>query len=177
MIITISRENLNKCRVFASRCYETNRDCYEKRNQGNRITVMEQIEYGKICEVAVSEMLSIMNARHVGPDFELYEAKNKSYAPDMNIIRKEGFLPVHVKGNSINSKFPASWLFTIGDNVFDTKDVLVFCQYLGGCDVDVIARVTADVAKPLLKEPIMDIHKGNKIALYLEDIVKVAKLY
>lgn len=113
---------------FAVESYESSKDCYEERNQGEPQVVIPQIQIGKITEVAVRRWLRRIGVSCSDPDFKTYASQDKTYREDLTAgINGLSFL-IGVKGQETD-KIPfyrESWSFTKGDpNLITPGDAYV----------------------------------------------------
>ena len=178
MIIKISKTWKNKCLAFASACMESNKHWYSKRNQTNETKIIEDIYIGKMGEVATYLYFKSLNLPCTAPDFEIYEAKQKSYSADL----KQEDKYVHVKSQSMASsrRYGVSWILQCrkgdSDKLFKNctdKDYISFCvEVEGGIDLLGIMPIQELFKNNLFKEPKLEYFKGIKKALYWNDIKK-----
>jgi hypothetical protein len=183
---TISEDILNKCTVFAKNSVNTSIDKYARRNQFDIETIMRQIQIGKIGEEGVYEKTSVLYPALSKPDHQIYDKKDKSWSSDL--IDSPSGIHIAVKTQDIGSaiSFGESWVFQYGNGgkydcdtgVFKTVDPKHYVAFVG---VNVPKRVGTLRAivkiqwlhdKKLFKEMKKKDLRGNKVAVYYEDLEK-----
>jgi hypothetical protein len=179
MIIKINDNWKNKCLAFAAACMESNKHWYAKRNQTNLDKIVEDIYVGKMGEVATYLYFKSLDLPCSKPDFEIYEARNKSYDADL----KQGEKYVHVKSQSLASsrRYGVSWILQCrkGDadklfkNCTDMDYISLCVEVDGGVDLLGIMPIQELFKRDLFKEPKLQYFKGIKKALYWEDIKEI----
>tara|TARA_R110002020_G_scaffold119453_4_gene272563 strand:- start:211 stop:747 length:537 start_codon:yes stop_codon:yes gene_type:complete len=167
----------DKALEFAQEVYDTNRDEYERRDQGDRDLVIRQIANGKLAEWGAYIYILSTGSWCTAPDMNIYESYNKSYDADLKTKKYN----VHVKSiSSYNlERYGASWVFqkndpivtepTIRDCVFfiaigDNKESYEYTTF------EVVKRCAATHLQGLYK-PLRKKNLDSKVAIYLEDII------
>ena len=199
--INLSEPELNSARVFAAKSVSTHIDTYARRRQTDPRQIQHQIEIGKLGEIAVSKALQLFYAEPVkgleavepralvgvaAPDFEIYDARHKSFDPDLYIF-VDGFgqIPIHVKSQDRQSaeRFGTSWTFQYGMNVGSDKEI--FSPNPNGYVAFVkIDNKTADICGiPLIstlhkynmfRDPKLAKLRGIKTVIYNDDLQQLS---
>jgi len=164
---------------FANEVIDTNIDKYQKRGQGARDKIIDQIAQGKLAEIAVSKFFSSIGLTVTLPDFKIYSKWEKSYDADLDIQMGKIFYPIHVKSISTDSAshFGLSWIFQRSDPLYfasariDLKyDKIALCETLSRSVVRFYGLCNPTTlrsnSKPLRVESLRD----NKVALYHKGI-------
>jgi hypothetical protein len=170
MIIRLSNEDLKKCEQFANSVLKTNQGCYGSRGQGNAVAIVRQITVGKMAELAVYHAFKRKYPSILPPDFEVYQSKDKSHSADLISTKLDG----HIKsqGAEESKKYGTSWLFQKTDPLIVrpcNKDYLILCLVKYD-SVDILGKIKATKVLDRYKEPKLKHLKGNKLALYWDDI-------
>jgi hypothetical protein len=165
MIYKTTKEEQKKCKDFVKACYPTNRDCYAKRGQDNKIKVMSDNLVGKLAEIAVWRLFGTEE-----PDFKIYaDSRKKSF--DADLRRKD--IDIHVKCQTASQakRTGLSWTFQKQDNP-DPDSVIVGCQFFTGGIIQVHAaiRVSTVNEEGLWGQPRKYDLRDKKKMLYYKDI-------
>lgn len=180
---TISEDILNKCKEFAKLSVDSSADKYASRNQLDVEKIMKDIRNGKVGEEAVYSNLLDKFPHLSKPDHQVYSKKDKSWSPDL----KSNNISIAVKSQDIESAlaYEDSWVFQHGDGKKDC-DSAVFKEvdlnhYVAFVSLNVPKRIGSIRAivkiqwlhdNNLFKEMKKENLRGNKLAVYLEDLEK-----
>lgn len=183
---TISEDILNKCTAFAKSSVNTSTDKYARRNQFDGEKIVKDIRNGKVGEEAVYEKVSALYPDLSLPDHQIYAKKDKSWSPDL--IALASGIHVAVKSQDIESaiNFGESWVFQYGNGgkydcdigVFKTTDPNHYVAFVGlnvpkrNGQIRAIVKVQWLHDKKLFKEMKKQSLRGNKVAVYYEDLEK-----
>lgn len=183
MEFKITPEMYQKCWQFAEDCLKTNANRYAKRNQFDLEKIKKDICIGKLGELGVYQIYNQKFPQLSYPDFQIYESYQKSWDSDL----KDPTFKLAVKTQSIESEiaFGSSWVFQFNNGknydcdkeVFKEVDPNHFVTF-----VTVNLPKKSGIIKATLK--IEDLHKkslfkemkkanlrGNKVAVYYEDLL------
>lgn len=180
--IKISKNDWAKCHEFAVAQLETSINHYKKRKQGNAAKITEDIITGKLGELAAYRFLRSKGIMCAAPDFNIYEARQKSFDADLNFEGKQ----FHCKSQSRMSaaKYGESWILQWGgkghghiDKLFKNRsknDYLVPMQ-VSETEVIIYGIIPVDTLfkNDLIKEPKLAWFADTKRAVYLNDIRKL----
>ena len=173
MIITLTQEEVDKCRQFAIDSVGTSTSFYATRNQFNTKKIEEDIFIGKIGEFGVWHYYNNLTKFPLSePDTKIYETGQKNFNADLTCLERH----VHVKTQSIDSAFMfgTSWIMQKNDPVLKhpiSEDRLAFCLSKGHkVNVLAILPVIRVIDLNLIKQPRLDKFIGNKISIYYEDM-------
>lgn len=166
------------CRTYAGLVYHTNIDEYARREQNNPAALIVQNTCGKMAELGAElffEEVGIAVAE--SPDFGIYAPGEKSFSSDIRVDCNGISIGCHVKSQSIEQRrrYGASWLFQKHKDPLITKpeqhknDLLVFVE-VDGLFVEILGFVWAAEAVLCLKEPVKEVLRKTKAALYLDDL-------
>lgn len=181
----ITPEMLEKCSKFATNSVSTSSDKYAHRNQFDVEKIMKDIRNGKIGEEGTYSKLVSIYPKLSAPDHQIYSKKDKSWDPDLKDIDSK--VRVAVKSQDIESAiaFGESWVFQFGDGkkdndkgIFGEKDENHYVAF-NALNVPKrfgIIRALVKVQwlhdKKLFKEMQKESLRGNKLAVYYDDLEK-----
>ena len=173
---------------FANKSMESRKSKLKSRGQTNPAKIKLDIACGAIAELAVKQWWQERYAaKLLGPDFNVYEARKKSWTPDLvceSVDEKYGVQPIanlHVK-TFTNPKW-SSWVFTYHpdrqdmDPVITTpqdNDFLVLTQ-VGTDSVTIHYYLKAKLVGDLYRAPILPQLARSKLCLYPSDIDRYLK--
>lgn len=165
------------CRQFALMRILGSTELYAIRGELSNSKIVEDIRTGAAAEQAVFKLLKGLNLPVTEPDFAIYEAKQKSFEPDL----KCGKFNLHVKSQTLKSahRYGSSWLFQKEDplmNLDSDNDLLVFC--IVDCNevsLQSIISINEVRALNLIDKPRVARYQETKVALYLESILESNK--
>ncbi len=181
----ISDEMYQKCDKFAKDSVLTSADKYARRNQFDIEKIKKDIRNGKLGEQGVCNLLREKFPQLSDPDYEIYSKKDKSWAPDLN---DPSGIRIAVKSQDIDSSinYGESWVFQYGGGGKYDCDTGVFKEvdenhYVAFNALNspkrfgiirAIVKIKWLHEKKLFKE--MKVHqlRGNKLAVYYEDLIK-----
>lgn len=183
----ITKDILDRCFTFANDSVGTSTDRYARRGQMNPLKIRDDIRNGKIGEEAVWEKVSKLYPNLSKPDLGVYSKKEKNWDPDLKDT--ESSLRIGVKTQDYQSEldFSRSWVFQFGNGGKFDCDTGIFGKELDSnhyvCFVSVnvpkrIGELRALVKvqwlhdKKLFKEMKNPNLRGNKVAVYYEDLEK-----
>jgi len=159
---------------------------YSKRGQKNTDKIEYDCYVGALGEIAIYRFLKRLGIKATAPDFNIYDAKNKSFAADMTDNKGNNF---HCKSQSDKSQelYGTAWIFQydgIGmghkDPLFKNytnKDYLVLCSVNpDAMEVDIygVIQVENVVKKDLLTLPDVDWLKTSKRKLGIEEVYSLS---
>jgi len=173
MKYNIDEQTYQRCVKFANDSVKTNIDEYSRRNQNNIDKIIDDIIIGKMGEFGAYSMLIEKGFTLNEPDLSIYDKKHKSFDADL----KTDKFNIHVKSQNIQQKtaFTTSWLFQSNDKLVtkpDDKDIIVFCQ-VDGREVEILFYQKAKLLKGLYRDPKKESLRGNKKAIYYQDILNI----
>lgn len=180
----ISEDIFKLCGAFAKSSLATNTDRYARRNQFDVEKIAKDIRNGKIGEEGVYEKVSELYPHLSKPDHAIYDKKDKSWDPDLKDLDSD--IRVAVKSQDIESaiNFGESWVFQYNHGKQYDCDTGIFKQsdpnhYVAFVALNVpkrfgIIRALVKVEwlheKKLFKEMKKQSLRGNKMAVYYEDL-------
>jgi hypothetical protein len=169
MVQKIKKEVIEACKKFSEKCYLTNIDEYEKRNQFDNDKIKNDICIGKIGEVGVYYILLKMGIKDVSfPDFNIYKRNEKNFNSDL----KTGKFNLHIKTQTKKSalRFEESWMFQKKDCVVKApKDNDFFIGAIYDEDNFELKIALSNFVK-LLKFDKPKLQKlSSKVCIYLKD--------
>lgn len=182
----ISEDILTKCLTFAKSSVNTSSDKYARRHQFDVEKIVKDIRNGKVGEEAVYAKVSSLYPDLSKPDHQIYSKKDKSWSPDL--IDSTSGMHLAVKSQDIESaiNFGESWVFQYGNGgqydcdtgVFKTNDPNHYVAFVGlnvpkrKGSIRAIVKVQWLHDKKLFKEMKKQSLRGNKVAVYYEDLEK-----
>src|SRR5579859_819110 len=103
----------NKAYQFAVNQLSTSQNKYAQRGQNNANTIIEQIQTSKIVEEGVYEKLCPFLINLSKPDWNIYQAHQKNWNPDLidNTTNPPISIGVKSQREEIGKKFGVSWIF------------------------------------------------------------------
>lgn len=181
----ITEDLNNKCLTFARASVSSSSDKYARRQQFDVEKIVKDIRNGKLGEEGVYEKISVQYPALSKPDHQIYDKKDKSWDPDLK--DEASSLRLAVKSQDIESSlsFGESWVFQFGDGKYDC-DAGVFKEtdpnhYVAFVSLNVpkrfgVIKAIVKIAwlhdKKLFKEMQKQSLRGNKVAVYYEDLEK-----
>lgn len=182
----ITEDMNNKCLAFAKASVSSSSDKYARRQQFDVEKIIKDIRNGKVGEEGVYEKYSALYPNLSKPDHNIYDKKDKSWSPDL--IDSESGIHLAVKSQDIESAlaFEESWVFQYGNGGKYDCDTGVFKEvdpnhYVAFVALNVpkrfgIIKAVVKVQwlhdKKLFKEMKKQSLRGNKVAVYYEDLEK-----
>lgn len=181
----ISEEMYQRCEQFAKDSVMTSADKYARRNQFDIEKIKKDIRNGKLGEQGTHNLLAKKYPSLSEPDYNIYSKKDKSWSPD---LQESSGISVAVKSQDIDSaiNYGESWVFQFGNGGNYDCDTAVFKEinenhYVAFNAINLpkrfgniraIVKVKWLHEKKLFKE--MKIHqlRGNKVAVYYDDLIK-----
>ena len=181
----ISDEMYQKCEQFAKDSVLTSADKYARRNQFDVEKIKKDIRNGKLGEQGTHNILSSQYPNLSQPDYQIYDKSQKNWDPD---LKDTSGIRVAVKSQDIDSaiNYGESWVFQFGNGKNYDCDTAVFKEiddnhYVAFNALNVpkrfgVIRAVVKISwlheKKLFKE--MKVHqlRGNKVAVYYEDLEK-----
>lgn len=183
---TITEDLLKKCLAFAKSSVNTSTDKYASRNQYDVEKIVMDIRNGKVGEEAVYAQVSALYPELSKPDHQIYAQKDKSWSPDL--IDSASGIHIAVKSQDISSaiNFGESWVFQYGNGgkydcdtgVFKTTDPNHYVAFVGlnvpkrTATIKALVKIQWLHDKKLFKEMKKQSLRGNKVAVYYEDLEK-----
>ena len=172
MLIKISDADIQICHKYAKQQYETSKGCYAGRGQLNKEKILEQIQEGKVAEIAAFKYLKKNGFLVKKPDFNVYEEKKKTFGADLT----DGVLCFHIKSQSKSSGslYGISFLFQKNDQLLSrpTDNDIVVLATIEGNVVEILGLIMAMTLKKknLYKEPRLKRIAETKKAIYWDDV-------
>ena len=185
-----SEDILDKCIKFAQDSVGTNAGKYASRNQFNPEKIKNDIKTGKLGEEVVYNKLSELYPNLTKPDYTIYAKKDKSWDPDLKDAASK--LRFGVKTQDLKSElaYGCSWVFQCRMGAKYDCDTGVF-----GKDIDpnhyvcfvslnapkrfgvikAIVKIQWLHDKKMFKEMRQEYLRGNKVAVYYEDLERYPK--
>lgn len=181
----ISDDMYAKCEKFAQDSVLTSADKYARRNQSNIEKIKKDIRNGKIGEYGTHSVLLEKLPDLSEPDISIFDKSQKSWDPD---LKSPSGIIVAVKSQDIESaiNYGDSWVFQYNNGANYDCDTGVFKEvdenhYVAFNSLNVPKRFGTIRAVVKIKwlhknnlfKP-MKVHqlRGNKVAVYLEDLEK-----
>jgi hypothetical protein len=182
----ITPDIYEKCSKFAKESVNTSADKYARRNQLDIEKICKDIRNGKIGEEYVWQNVFKEHIGFTPPDYQIYAKKDKSWDPDL----KDTFSDVRlgVKSQDIESSlsFGESWVFQYGNGgkydcdsgVFKESDPNHYIAFVAlnvpkrKGEIRAIVKIHWLHDKKLFKEMQKASLRGNKLAVYYEDLEK-----
>jgi len=181
----ISKDIFDKCSQFAKDSVSTSSDKYARRNQFDIGKIIKDIRNGKIAEEVVYNQVVSVIPGLTPPDYNIYDKKDKSWAPDLKDSTSD--LRLAVKSQDIESEqcYERSWVFQFGNGKKYDCDTGIFGEnldnnhYVSFVSLNVpkktgIIRAIVKVKwlheNKLFKEMKKQSLRGNKVAVYYEDL-------
>ena len=174
-VIKLNDIDFEICLVFAEYVYETNKIEYSRRKQFDKRMIIRQIVAGKLAELGVYEYLQCLGLNPEFPDFRIYGKNQKSFDADTKFVYQEHGINCHVKSQDISQGeiYSLSWLFQKHQDPLVKNpcknDLLAFVR-LSGTETKMLGFIWAAEATPCFSEPKIERLRGNKTALYLNDL-------
>lgn len=185
----ITKEMLEKCSAFADSSVDTSTDKYARRGQMNASKIRNDIRNGKIGEEGTWLKVSTLYPNLSQPDHNIYDKKEKNWDPDLKDTASNIRVAVKTQDYQSELDFSRSWVFQFGNGGKFDCDTGIF-----GKDLDsnhYVAFVSINVPKrtgelralvkvqwlhdkKLFKEMKNPNLRGNKVAVYYEDLEKYA---
>jgi hypothetical protein len=180
----ISEDILGKCLAFAKSSVNTSSDKYARRNQFDVEKIVKDIRNGKVGEEGVYGKISALYPDLSKPDHQIYDKKDKSWAPDLKDTVSN--IRLAVKSQDIESAiaFGESWVFQFNDGkkydcdtgIFGENDPNHFVAFVSlnipkrSGSIKALVKVQWLHEKKLFKEMKKQALRGNKLAVYYEDL-------
>jgi hypothetical protein len=146
---------------------------YHDSRQLNKLKIEHDHFISKLGEEAVRLAFEKLGKKVVGPDYRVYQKKQKSWDADLFIDNVA--LAVKTQGAEAAKKYGLSWTFQAGskrhDPILEKPDAWV-------CFVGLESNVLAEVYPPFqikelkLREPKLARLKGSKLVVYVEDLLE-----
>jgi hypothetical protein len=184
MKFTISPDIYTKCTDFAKDSVSSSSNKYAGRNQFNVEKIIKDILCGKIGEEIAYSFLIEKFPSLTKPDYQIYDSFNKSWDSDLKVI--DSNIKIAVKSQNIDSSihFGDSWVFQYNNNKNYDCDKEIFKStnndsYVTFVSLNIpkkqaliraIVKVNWLHEKNLFKEMKKENLRGNKVAVYLEDL-------
>lgn len=182
----ITPEIYEKCSKFAKDSVNTSADKYARRNQFDVEKICKDIRNGKIGEEGVWENISKLYPALTQPDHAIYSKKNKSWDPDLKDL--ESGVRIGVKSQDYDSalNFGESWVFQFGNGgkydcdsgVFKESDPNYYIAFVAlnvpkrRGEIRALVKIQWLHSKKLFKEMQKQSLRGNKLAVYYDDLEK-----
>jgi len=186
MKFTISTDIYTKCTAFAKSSVASSSEKYARRNQFDVEKIVKDIRNGKIGEEGVYSLMLDKFPKLSTPDHNIYDKKNKSWDPDLK--DEESNIRIAVKSQDFESAitFGESWVFQFGNGgkydcdtgVFKDIDDNHYVAFVAlntpkRCgEIKALVKISWLHDKKLFKEMQKQSLRGNKVAVYFEDLEK-----
>jgi hypothetical protein len=181
--IQLSKDDYDKCFLFATKWAPTSIKHYQKRNQFDREKIISDQTIGKFAELGVYKLFTEnMKLECSNPDFNIYENKCKSFDPDLVVLDYK----IHVKSCRINTW--DSWTLQYSGSGSGHKDKVLYDgepnNFIALCFVDTrnllvklagIMDTNYCIQNGLYKLPVIENLREYKRALYYKDIEKLER--
>jgi hypothetical protein len=174
--IRISDERFLQCHNFAEKCADSCLSNYKKRGQGNREKIINDILSGKLLEIGAYRLLKKIGLPAIFPDFQIYDAKGKSWDADI-VAGKENF---HIKSQTKESAdcYGESWVLSYGvhgtDRLFKdcTKNDYLIPGFVDQRYVIIVGiySVWDILENGLIGMPRLEYLKKSKRCIYKQDL-------
>jgi hypothetical protein len=180
----ITPDIYEKCTSFAKASVGSSSDKYARRNQFNIEKIVKDIRNGKIGEEGTYKVLLGKFPQLSSPDHNIYDKKDKSWDPDLKDLASG--IRVGVKSQDYESAihFGESWVFQfragqkydVDTGIFGGKDDKHYVAFVAlnvpkkTGEVRAIVSVSWLHDKKLFKEMKKQNLRGNKVAVYYEDL-------
>jgi hypothetical protein len=148
-------------------------ECYKARGQTNPYKITQDIYTGKVAEIGVHTYLKGLGLKPAPVDFEIYAAKQKSFAADIVATGKN----FHVKSQTSESaeKYGKSYLLQKRDPLLRKAASMteIFVPTLVYEDtIEIYGFIPAAyIPMDFIKEPKLKWLASTKVAIYLEDFM------
>lgn len=188
----ISQQTVDKCFKFAKESVSSSEDKYANRNQFDIDKIIKDIRNGKIAEEQTFLHLKNKYNSLTKPDYNIYDKYNKNWDPDL----KCNEFKLAVKSQDYDSAliFGTSWVFQFNNNnsfdcdkqIFKTSEEDDKKHFVSFVSLSVPFRkgefkafVSVNWLKKnnLFKEMKKKSLRGNKVAVYYEDIQKFENIW
>jgi len=182
----ISEDIFTRCTAFSKSSVSSSSDKYARRNQFDLEKIVKDIRNGKIGEEAVHQIFVPQFPKLSQPDHKVYAKKDKSWDPDLH--DEDSKVRIAVKSQDIDSAiaFGESWVFQFGNGgkfdcdtgVFFEKDNNHYVAFVAlntpkkSGVVRAVVKIQWLHDKKLFKEMKKQSLRGNKVAVYFEDLQK-----
>jgi hypothetical protein len=177
--VKITKADREKCEEFANASVDSSLNHYKRRKQGNRDKIIQDITTGKLGEIAAYRLLRRNGIYSRQPDFEIYDARGKSFDADLGW--KEYNFHCKAQNEDSANKYGVSWILQWGgkghghvDKLFkrqEPTDYLIPSLVRDDCvDIFGCIRVSTLFDEGCIKAPAVKWLEDCKRAIYLEDI-------
>ena len=183
--IIISEEVFNKSKDFAEASVQSSLDKYSRRNQFDVEKIKQDIKVGRIGEEIVYQELKKHFPEISGPDYNVYEAIDKSWDPDLKDPNSNIKFAVKTQDIRSDIEFGTSWVFQYNKNKNFDCDKEIFKEKNNSfvCFVSLnspkrfgmirsIVRTSWIHDNNLFKDMKLSKLIGNKMAVYYDDLQK-----
>jgi hypothetical protein len=173
---TATDQQLEQAKQFANERLKLSESLYRIRGEAKVSKMAHDIVVGLLGEYAVQTYLNSLGLNCSEPDITIHTERQKSFGADLKF--DGGYF--HVKSQSVESasKYGASWLFQKEDRTLtlpSENGFMAFCL-VNGREVEIKAIVShLDISecKELLKTPKVYKYQFTKVAVYLDDVLKL----
>lgn len=168
--IILSEEVINRAKEFAIKVVDTTN--YQDSNQSNRRKIINDHFVSKLGEEAVKAVLEKHGREVIGPDYKIYQPKEKTWDSDLYV--NDIGLAVKTQRRSSAKIFGVSWTFQNipggrSDPILSYPDAWVyFVEYI---DTDkqknkLIVYPPKQIKDLVFEEPVKENLKGKKSVVY-----------
>lgn len=172
--ILLSNEARERALSFANKVVETVN--YLDSNQSVIEKIRDDHFVSKLGEEAVRILFQSRNCQVEGPDYDVYEAKRKSWAADLKVNGLE--VAVKTQRRSAANRFGLSWTFQDSperrDPILDMPDAwvcLVVFEDLN-TELECLVYPLRKIKQLIFEAPRLKKLTGKKQAVYLETLLK-----
>jgi hypothetical protein len=172
--IRLPLEVVNRANAFADAVIETVN--YRDSNQSKRQKIRDDHFVSKLGEEAVRLVFEARNCTVEGPDYEIYQAKQKSWVADLKVNALE--VAVKTQRRSAANRYGLSWTFQDSPKRHDPMlsmpeawVCLVVYEDLKP-DFECLVYPLRKVKKLIFEAPRLSRLVGKKQAVYLETLLK-----
>lgn len=173
-LVSVPEELATRAMEFAKQVAGTTN--YSDCRQSNVDKVTQDHYISKIGEEAVRLLYESLGCTVVGPDYEIYNGRGKSWASDLFIDGID--LAVKCQSQASSKRYGTSWMFQNSeyrkDIILDKPEAyvsFVVCQdsiINGVCDCEVYP--TLQIKELTFGDPVLDYLKGKKKVVYAKTL-------
>ncbi len=187
--IPIDEDLLTKAKNFAEASVNSSSDKYARRNQFSLEKIKQDITVGRVGEEIVYQQLKLVVPQLTSPDYTIYEAYDKSWDPDLKDLSTGTKFAVKTQDIRSDLEFGTSWVFQYNQNknydcdkeIFKEKNNSYVClvslnipRHYGS--IRAIVKTDWLHQNSLFKDMKQEYLKGNKLAVYYDDLEKFENL-
>mgnify|MGYP000374336607 CR=1 FL=1 len=173
-IVQLSTEAVTRARAFADAVTST--VDYRDSNQTRLQKIRDDHFVSKLGEEAVRAVFEARNCQVIGPDYEIYEGKQKSWIADLKVNSLD--VAVKTQRRSAAKRYGLSWTFQDSpkrrDPILETPEAWVSFVVLEdtGPAIECVVYPLLKVRKLVFDPPMLQHLVGKKKVVYLERLLK-----